>query len=69
MLTNVYGPCTPEGKHDFLHWLKHIQMPDDMDWLVVGDFNLIRNPSNRNKLGGDVNDMLCSMRSLVPKGG
>jgi hypothetical protein len=32
-------------------------MPDDMDWLVVGDFNLIRNQSNRNKLGGDV--MIC----------
>jgi hypothetical protein len=27
-------------------------MPDDMDWLVLGDFNFIRKPSDRNKPGG-----------------
>jgi hypothetical protein len=33
-------------------------MHDDMDWLIVGDFNFIRKPSDRNKEGGEVNDML-----------
>jgi hypothetical protein len=33
-------------------------MPDDSDWIIMGDFNLIRKPSDRNKPGGNVNDML-----------
>jgi hypothetical protein len=34
-------------------------MPDDFKWLVVGDFNLIRAPENRNKEGGNVQEMLA----------
>lgn len=26
-------------------------------WFIVGDFNLIREPANRNKPGGDLNEM------------
>jgi hypothetical protein len=33
-------------------------MPDNTDWIVMGDFNFIRKPSDRNKPGGDVNEML-----------
>ena len=33
-------------------------MPDNMDWLVLGDFNLIRRLTDRNKSGGDVNDTM-----------
>jgi hypothetical protein len=43
-------------------------MPDDMDRLVVGDFNLIRNPTNRNKPGGDVNDMLLFNEAINAQG-
>lgn len=57
VLTNGYGHSTPEGKRNFAHWLKNIQMPDNIDWLLVGDFNLMRSPENRNKPGGDVNEM------------
>ena len=46
-----------EGKIAFIQWFENIRMPDDFDWLVVGDFNLIREPSNRNKPGGNHNDM------------
>jgi hypothetical protein len=35
-----------------------LNIPPDEDWLLVGDFNFIRSPSNRNKPGGNVNDML-----------
>jgi len=42
VLTCVYGPCTAEAKVLFLNWLKEIQMPDNVDWLILGDFNLIR---------------------------
>jgi exonuclease III len=54
LLTNVYGPCTAEGKRNFLNWIQNISMPDEIDWLVVGDFNLIRGPENRNRPGGDI---------------
>jgi hypothetical protein len=33
-------------------------MPDDTDWIVLGDFNFIRGPEDRNKPRGDINDML-----------
>lgn len=57
VLTNVYGPCSREGKIEFTNWLKDIQMPDDVEWLLVGDFNLMTSPSDRNKPGGDVTEM------------
>jgi len=45
-------------------------MPDDIDWLVVGDFNLYKNPEDRNKPDADVAEMLLfnnaiSMLGLV----
>jgi len=58
VLTCIYGPCTVEGKILFLDWLKEIQMPDTIDWMILGDFNLIRRQENRNKPGGNVNEML-----------
>lgn len=51
ILTNIYAPCTAEGKTIFLDWFQHIEMMDDTKWLVVGEFNLIRSPANRNKPG------------------
>jgi hypothetical protein len=41
LLRNVYAPWTDEGKRLFTDWFKNFQMPDNIDWLVVGDFNLI----------------------------
>lgn len=57
-LTNVYAPCTPVGKRDFRLWFRNIQMLDTVDWLIVGDFNLYRNPEDRNKPGADYAKML-----------
>jgi hypothetical protein len=45
-------------------------MLDDLDWLIMGDFNLIRRPSDRNKPGGNVRDMLsfnAPIHSLRPE--
>jgi hypothetical protein len=28
-----------------------VDMADDCDWLLVGDFNLVRKPTDRNKPG------------------
>lgn len=57
ILTTIYAPCTPIGKRTFLNWFKDIQMSDHIDWIIVGDFNLIRRPEDRNKPGGDVTEM------------
>jgi hypothetical protein len=57
-LVNIYGPCTGEDRDEFVQWLFNLNIPPDEDWLLVGDFNFIRSPENRNKPGGDINDML-----------
>jgi hypothetical protein len=64
LLTNIYTPCTPEAKLEFLNWFSSIDMPVDTDWLIVGDFNLIRSPSDINKPGGNNNDMLSFNASI-----
>jgi hypothetical protein len=57
-LSNIYAPCTNEGRQRLLDLLHDMDMADDCDWLLVGDFNLIRRPSDRNKPRGNVQDML-----------
>lgn len=57
VLSNIYAPCTDEGKRDFIDWFKNIDMPDDIDWLVVGDFNLIRKIEARKKPGANANEI------------
>jgi hypothetical protein len=57
-LVNVYGPCNGDLRDVFVQWLYNLNIPIDEDWLILGDFNFIRSPANRNKPGGDVDDML-----------
>lgn len=57
VLTCVYAPCTPEGRTLFLNWFKHIHMPAGTDWIILGDFNLIRKSEDRNRPGGDLADV------------
>jgi hypothetical protein len=52
IVTNVYAPCSPHGKIEFLHWFSNINMPSEKCWLIVGDFDLTRRPENRNIAGG-----------------
>lgn len=58
ILTNIYGPCQGAERVAFLDWLKNIQMPDDTKWILMGDFNYIWYPSNRNREGCNFSDML-----------
>ena len=57
-LTNIYGPCQADKRIEFFDWFSNIQMPDNVDWIILGDFNFIRSREDRNKPGGNVNDML-----------
>ena len=58
-LTNIYGPCSAPGKTDFINWLYNFDASTYDDWILVGDFNLIRYPENINRPGGNVNDMMA----------
>jgi hypothetical protein len=57
-LTNIYGPCSSTGRAEFTNWLYNLDSLDYDLWLMVGDFNLMRSPANRNRPGGDTNNML-----------
>lgn len=57
-LINVYGPCRGDDRQRFTEWLFELDIPNSQDWLLLGDFNFIRSPDNRNKPGGDTSDML-----------
>jgi exonuclease III len=56
-VTNVYGPSNPLQKLRFITWLMNLDTSDFVDWLLAGDFNLIRFPKNRNKPGGELTEM------------
>ena len=64
----MYGPYTPEGKLLFLDWIKGIQMPDEVDWMLLGDFNLLRKPEDRNRDGGNLNEMLLFNEAISSLG-
>lgn len=57
-LTNIYGPSSSQDKAAFINWLYNFDLTSLDDWILVGDFNLIRSLSDRNKPGGNVGDML-----------
>lgn len=57
-LVNVYGPCQGADRHTYTEWLFDLPIADDENWILLGDFNYIRSPTDRNKPGGDANDML-----------
>jgi endonuclease/exonuclease/phosphatase family metal-dependent hydrolase len=48
--------------------MKYIQMVQEVEWLVVGDFNLLRRPHNRNKPGGNVQEMLLFNEVISAQG-
>ena len=65
LLTNVYAPCTPVGKREFLSWFSEIQMPENVDWLIVGDFNLCRSLMTGTSQVAIILTCISSMKLLV----
>jgi hypothetical protein len=43
-------------------------MPDSQSWIIVGDFNLIRRPENKNKTGGDSTLMMTFNEAISKLG-
>jgi len=56
-VSNIYGPSNPSQKQGFVTWLMNFDTTEFDDWILGGDFNLIRVPENRNKLGDDSTEM------------
>lgn len=56
-VTNIYGLASSPKKQGFITWLMNFDTTSFDEWLIVGDFNLIKEPANRNKPGGDLNEM------------
>lgn len=57
-LVSVYGPCVDPDRSLFAQWLFDLQIPDNENWILLGDFNFYRSVENRNRAGGDMNDMM-----------
>ena len=63
-LTNVSGPTIQEDRANFITWLNNLDSSSMDLWMILGDFNLIRSPNDRNRDGGDVNNMLLFNRII-----
>lgn len=57
-LTNIYDPCDPEGKADFINWLYSFDTNQIDDWVLARDFNLIQSPEDRNRPGANMQDIM-----------
>ena len=57
-ITNIYAPTTTDERDIFLNWLHDVDTSLMEHWIILGDFNLMRSPGNRNRPGGDFNNML-----------
>jgi hypothetical protein len=68
VLTNVYGPCQGDRKVVFIDWFSNFDMLDDKDYIIMGDFDFIRQPSDRNKSRGYFNDMLLFSKAIIHLG-
>lgn len=55
-LTSVYGPCLEPARTTFINWLRNLDILDDFNWILMGDFNFYRYMDNRNKSGGNFHD-------------
>lgn len=64
-LSNVYGPNTVEGKQEFTDWLMNMNINQSKLWMILGDFNFTRGPENRNKPGGDPNNMMTFNNIII----
>jgi hypothetical protein len=55
-LSSVYGPCSEPGRSLFIDWMKNLNIGDDENWILVGDFNFYRSLEDRNRPGGNIQD-------------
>jgi hypothetical protein len=57
-ISNIYRLVDSTEMSNFITWLYNFDTSNIEDWLILGDFNLIRSPLNRSRPGENVNEML-----------
>jgi hypothetical protein len=60
----VYRPFHGDFSDGFVKWLFDLNIPHDEDWVILGDFNFIRSPSNRNRPGVN-NSYMLSFNDII----
>lgn len=40
-----------------IEWIKSVDIDQEEDWIILGDFNMYRYPENRNMPGADIANM------------
>jgi hypothetical protein len=61
----VYGPCQGQERMNFTSWLNNLQIPDDENWMLVGDFNFYRSIDNKNRDGPTCKISVLSIKLSV----
>lgn len=56
IMINVYGPSHGPERDEVVKGLYDLDVANDF-WMVLGDFNFYRSVDNRNKPGGNMNDI------------
>jgi hypothetical protein len=51
------GPTVGEQRQNFVDWLNSLHIPNDENWMLIGDFNFYRSSQNRNREGGCMQDI------------
>jgi hypothetical protein len=59
MVTNVYGPVDNDRKNDFLTEMRTIYCLNGLPWLLLGDFNIIRDLSDTTATNPNTHSMLA----------
>lgn len=55
-MINVYGPSHGPERDEVVKWLYDLDVANDF-WMILGDFIFYRLVDNRNKPGGNMNDI------------
>lgn len=55
-LTSVC-PCHGETRDHFVQWMYDLQIDSEENWMFIGDFNFYRSLENKNRVGGNINDI------------
>lgn len=63
-MVNVYGPSHGPERDEFIDWLHDLQIDNDY-WMILGDFNFYRSVLNRNKTGGNMNDIFIFNEFII----
>jgi exonuclease III len=57
-LISIYGPCQGPDRDNFVQWLNNLHLDAEDNWMLAGDFNFYRSVSDRNRDGGNMNDII-----------